>query len=123
MHGGDVYSFAAEQGIKPETVLDFSANMNDFIRIRNLKINSVFIKNYPENNLNAYKSLVSEGKFKNENIAIIPGLTSFIHSFMSYINGNSIIISPAFTEYINAHTDSYRVVFPFDIINKNPEII
>ena len=123
MHGGDIYKFARERWKEPESVLDFSANMNDFIQVRNMKINSVYIKNYPEVNLEFYKSIVSEHKFKNENVTIIPGLTFFIHNYMAGLDGNVIVISPTFTEYMYAATAAHRIILPFDVINKNPEII
>ena len=123
MHGGDIYRFAREQQREPESALDFSANMNDFIQVKNMKINSVYIKNYPEVNLEFYKSIVSEQKFKNENITITPGLTFFIYHYMASLDGNVIIISPAFTEYIYAATVSQRIILPFNVINKNPGII
>lgn len=123
MHGGDIYRFAREQQGEPESALDFSANMNDFIQVKNMKISSVYIKNYPEVNLEFYKSIVSEHKFKNENITIIPGLTFFIYHYMAGIDGNVIVISPAFTEYMYAATAAHRIILPFDVINKNPEII
>ncbi|MCL4452512.1 MAG: aminotransferase class I/II-fold pyridoxal phosphate-dependent enzyme [Candidatus Thermoplasmatota archaeon] len=123
MHGGDVYTFTEEQGIEQESVLDFSANMNDFINVKNMKIYGKDIKNYPENNLEHYKSILSENKFKNGNIAIVPGLTSFIHFYMAGLKGNAIIISPAFTEYDYARTDASRIKLPFNALNRNPEII
>ncbi len=123
MHGGNIYSFAEKHGIAPESVIDFSANMNDFISIKGMKIKSTYIKNYPESDLEAYKSILSGRKFKPANIAIIPGLTSFIHSFMQGIDGISIIISPAFTEYLDASSENSRVILPMDTVESAPEII
>jgi threonine-phosphate decarboxylase len=123
MHGGDVYTFTVEHGTGQESVLDFSANMNDFIPVKNMKIDRRYIKNYPENNLEYYKSRLLEGKFTNENIAIIPGLTSFIHFYMAGLRGNVIIISPAFTEYNDAPTEAYRISLPFNAVDRNPQII
>ena len=123
MHGGNIYSFAEKHGVAPESVIDFSANMNDFIHIKGMKIKSTCIKNYPESDLQSYKSILSGREFKPENITIIPGLTPFIHSFMQGIEGISIIISPAFTEYLDASSENSRVILPMDTVERNPEII
>jgi histidinol-phosphate/aromatic aminotransferase/cobyric acid decarboxylase-like protein len=104
-------------------VLDFSANINDFIKVKNIMIKNEYIRNYPENNLNEYKALLAGDNFGIDNISIVSGLTSFIHLFMRSIDGNVIIISPAFTEYVKAPANGKKILIPFNAVNKNPEII
>jgi threonine-phosphate decarboxylase len=123
MHGGDVYSFASEYNEDLSRILDFSANMNDFIRVNDLVINKKYIRNYPENNLGRYKKIIAGKEFGINNIAMVPGLTSFIHLYMNSIKGNSIIIAPSFTEYIKSNTAGKKILIPFNAVNKNPEII
>ncbi len=123
MHGGDIYDFAINNNTTISGILDFSANMNDFIRVKNLTLKREYIENYPENNLSKYKKILACDEFNSDNIAIVPGLTPFIHSFMGSIKGNVIIVSPVFTEYMKSKTNGKKILIPFNILNRNPEIL
>jgi len=123
MHGGDIYKFAEENKVQLCNVLDFSASINDFIRVKNMIIKKEYIENYPEINLAKYKKILAGNEFKPENIALIPGLTAFIHTFMASVKGNVVIVSPTFTEYLKPQIYGKRIIVPFDILNKNPDIL
>ncbi|WP_337859804.1 aminotransferase class I/II-fold pyridoxal phosphate-dependent enzyme [Ferroplasma sp.] len=123
MHGGNVYEFALKYNIDLSKILDFSANMNDFITVKNLFINKGYIEHYPESNLEEYKKILAGSDFSINNITMVSGLTSFIHLYMNSIKGNSLIISPSFTEYIKSNTSGNKILLPFNAINKNPEMI
>jgi histidinol-phosphate/aromatic aminotransferase/cobyric acid decarboxylase-like protein len=123
MHGGDIYEFAEKNRVQLRNVLDFSASINDFISVKNMIIKKELIENYPEINLDKYKKILAGDEFAPENIALVPGLTSFIHKFMLSVNGNVVIVSPTFTEYLKPEIRGKKIIVPFDILNKNPDIL
>lgn len=123
MHGGNIYSVSKNNNVKLNKILDYSANMNDFIKINNIIIKSEYIKNYPEIKLDEYKKFLSNREFGIKNILIVPGLTYFIHKFISSLKNNIIIIYPSFTEYIYSKYDYNKIIINYDIIVKNPDII
>ncbi len=123
MHGGNIYEVSRETSIPVKKILDFSSNMNDFINIKSYFVKSSDIKNYPESKLDPYNKIISNDEFDGENIMIVPGLTYIIHKFILSLSGNIIIVSPSFTEYLNAPFNGNRIILPYNIIASNPEIL
>ncbi len=123
MHGGNIYDFALENQANLGDILDFSASINDFINVKNFTVKKEYIENYPEINLVKYKKILAGGEFNPENIALVPGLTTFIHMFMASIKGNIVIVSPTFTEYLKPQIYGKRILIPFTVLDKHPEIL
>ncbi|MEM0139702.1 MAG: aminotransferase class I/II-fold pyridoxal phosphate-dependent enzyme [Ferroplasma sp.] len=123
MHGGNVYSIARKNGVDINQIIDFSSNMNDFINIHNFSIAPEYIKNYPEIGMDSYKRKLADKEFSENNIFPVPGITYFIHRYLSMINGNIIIITPVFTEYLYILNHGKKIFIPFEAIEKDPDII
>ncbi len=123
MHGGNIYNVSKNKNIKLKKILDYSANMNDFIKINDIKLKSEYIENYPEIDLYKYKKILANNEFNARNILIIPGLTYFIHKFISMLKNNIIVINPSFTEYIYSKYDYNKIIINYDTIIKDPDII
>ncbi len=123
MHGGNIYSVSKNNNIKLKKILDYSANMNDFIKINNITVKSEYIENYPEIDLDKYKKILSNNEFDIEYISMVPGLTYFIHKFISTLKNNIIIISPSFTEYLYSKYNYNKIIINYDTVVKNPDII
>ncbi|MCL4349262.1 aminotransferase class I/II-fold pyridoxal phosphate-dependent enzyme [Ferroplasma acidiphilum] len=123
MHGGNIYDFARENQASLSSILDFSASISDFNRVKNFIIKKEYIENYPETNLAAYKKILAGNEFNPANISLVSGLTAFIHTFLASIKGNVIIISPAFTEYLKPQIEGKRIIIPFNVVNDHPEIL
>ncbi len=123
MHGGNIYSLAARNKTNPDNILDFSANMNDFIEVHDINLNSVEISNYPEIDLEYYKKILAADEFNYKSIMIVPGITYFIHRYLSMVRGNIIMITPVFTEYTKIMNDGDRIFMPFNVIERDVNIL
>lgn len=107
-HGGIDYSELAAQGISPEDILDFSANLNPFGPPPEVKrhLGRVDISHYPDTEaITLRKSLAKSMNVGMENILAGNGSTEIIRlAVQAYLNpGDSVlIIEPTFGEYEDA---------------------
>ena len=110
-HGGDVASFAKEQGIKKKEVIDLSSNIN-YIKPR-YKVKPD-LKNYPKYD-ELYKAISKRYKIERNQFEIFNGGSSAIFSFFKHLKVRDLTIySPAYLEYKKAGE-----IFGFDIHHIN----
>ncbi len=116
-HGGNIYQIARQRGLKPESIIDFSANINALgfsPRVKNVfsDVDSSIL-NYPDhgadefiNELSIYHGLPAEnfvaGNGSSEFISLLPGV----------IRPKSVlIVAPIYTEYEYSFHRSKGVIF------------
>lgn len=103
-HGGQVWSFSRNSGIKVNSIIDLSANINDFIYHKTVGIPIESIVNYPDTNLEMYLGpLARYNGVGLDSILPGPGLTYFIYRFAEMLrNTKVLVIEHAFGEYSRA---------------------
>lgn len=87
-------------------IMDFSANINDFLPIPDLSeiYSAVNVMNYPDTDLRRYSMILSDYiQAPVERIMLGPGLTYFIYRIAELFSGARVLIfEPSFTEYRRA---------------------
>ena len=105
-HGGDVWGLSRSRGTDPESILDFSASINDFLPPIDLlaNITNTSLKNYPDPDVSQYLGgLTRYTSLTSEEIAFGPGLTYFIHRLAELFSGRKILLlEPSFLEFKKA---------------------
>ena len=108
VHGGEVFRLAAEFGIEPDTIIDFSANINplglpegvDSALQRALQN----LANYPEIEAESLRLCLTERhQLEPENLIVGNGSSALIYLLSRVLKPKkSLILSPTFTEYERA---------------------
>lgn len=104
-HGGKLGEAAAQHNLKPEAIIDFSANIN-FLGppaaiteaiAKNLKQ----IKNYPEVNSKGLKKLIAQKhKLKAEEVVVANGAAEMIYQLAKVLKPKKVMVmAPTFSEY------------------------
>ncbi len=124
-HGGNIYKVAREKGVKAESLIDFSANINplgystrfkkSFASIDNI------ILNYPDQDAGELIGALAEYHgLAEENFLTGNGSTEFIYLLPGIIRPKSVlIVAPAFTEYEQSYQRAKGVVFYFSTKEKD----
>lgn len=128
-HGGNVYQVARQTGIKTESIVDFSANINPLgysSRVKKVLISSdIAVLNYPDlessdfiHALSLYHNLPAK------NFLAGNGSTEFIYLLPGIIRPKSVlIVAPTFTEYEYSFQRAKGVIFYFTTQEKDNFII
>jgi len=110
-HGGEVFEAAERLGLNPESLLDYSANINPLgpppRAIEAVKAHLWEVQFYPEAHSNRLREALAHhiGGITPENIIVGNGSTELIHMFTQVFlkNGEEALIpSPTFGEYETA---------------------
>ncbi len=105
-HGGKVWQLSRKNKVPVSEILDFSANINDFVP--ETDFHAIFqkenIANYPDTDLDYYTGIISDyAGTPLRNILLGPGLTYFIYRLAEMFRNTSVLIfEPSFTEYKRA---------------------
>ncbi|MCK5682218.1 threonine-phosphate decarboxylase [bacterium] len=108
VHGGEVFRLAAQAGIEPDCVIDFSANINPLglppgvgLALREALQN---LANYPEIDAESLRLCVAERhKLNIDNVIVGNGSSALIYLLTRVFKPKkSLIWSPTFTEYERA---------------------
>jgi len=131
-HGGDVAAVAAEFGIPPEKLLDFSANINPLAPpagvLRRLKRDAADVEllmRYPETGLKSLRRALSVHAGIAENQIIIGGgAAALIETVIRAVQGKNgkpkcLLPIPAFSEYERALLAAAFQIVPFALEKEN----
>jgi threonine-phosphate decarboxylase len=127
-HGGDIAAVAAEFGVAPEKLLDFSANINPLgppagvlRRLSRDAADAELLMRYPETGLNSLRRILSVHTETEENqIIIANGSAALIEAVTRVFRSKSgkprcLLPIPAFSEYERAlHAAGFQIV-PFSL--------
>lgn len=109
MHGGRVIEFARERGVSPDSILDFSANMNPEGLPKEIREALILdlskITYYPDNKGTSLKQMISQKyNIPMEYIFLGNGATSLIFQIVQAIGRpmRALIPAPTFSEYERA---------------------
>ena len=106
VHGGKVWWLSRKYGIPVSSIMDFSANINDFLPEMNISSIATAdnIHNYPDTEQEDYIGRLSEYAGVNkESIFLGPGLTYFIYRIAEKYRGSKVLLfEPTFSEYRRA---------------------
>ena len=128
-HGGDIYQVACESGIRPEEIIDFSANINPLgysARVKNLlKDIEGLVINYPDRKaVDFIDALSAHHNFPGDNFLSGSGATEFVHFFPTIIRPKSVlVVAPTFTEYEYSYQRAKGVVFYLNTSEKDNFIL
>ncbi len=106
IHGGKVWWLSRKYGIPVSSIMDFSANINDFLP--EIDISRIAaadnIHNYPDTEQEEYIGRLSEyAGVSKESIFLGPGLTYFIYRVAEKYRGSKVLLlEPTFSEYRRA---------------------
>jgi threonine-phosphate decarboxylase len=128
-HGGNIYQVARRKGLKPENIIDFSANINPLgysSRVKNVLASSEnAILNYPDPI--AYDFINALSSFHNlpaENFLVGNGSTEFIYLLPGIIRPKSVlVVAPTFTEYKYSFQQAKGVLFYYNTLEKDHFVI
>ncbi|MGH9759836.1 MAG: pyridoxal phosphate-dependent aminotransferase [Blastocatellia bacterium] len=115
LHGGGIWQAAQRWGVKPEDVLDFSANINPFgppEGVRNALMNVRVIESYPDGTAFA-AALAEKTKITTDQLVVGNGSAALIFAAIRAISPAKVMMfEPAFAEYHRAafavRADSHR---------------
>ena len=104
-HGGNINKVAREYGHKPESIIDFSANINflgpaEFIK-EEIQNNISWVKNYPEPQGQGLKTLIaSEYDLSKNQIILGNGAVELLYKLTEVLKPKRVmIVDPTFSEY------------------------
>ena len=104
-HGGNIDKVAREYGHKPESIVDFSANINflgppEFIK-EGIQNNIDWIKNYPEPQAESLKNLIALEYGLNRNQVVLGnGAVELLYKLTEVLKPEKVmIVDPTFSEY------------------------
>jgi len=127
-HGGNIWPLVYS-GMNPESIIDFSSNLNDFVNIHDADrlAGNQFLGLYPEDQPDwLLEKLSRYSRTNNNEIILGSGLTQFIHLLCDlYDNSRMLVVSPSFMEYertCRAKRTSYSTL-PGRILADNPHIL
>lgn len=118
-HGGNIYQIARQTGLKPEHILDFSANINPLgVSAQVIKVlgsSEDAIINYPDRESHDFVAALADYHgLPAENFLAGNGSSEFIYLLPAVLRPKSaLIVAPAFTEYDNSYQRAKGVVFFF----------
>ncbi len=124
-HGGNIYQVARQLGVKPETIIDFSASINPLgyaPRVKKaLAAPETAVLNYPDPNAEAFiNALAAYHKLPAGHFIAGNGSSEFIHLLPYTLKPKSVlIVAPAFTEYEHTYQRAKGVVFFFTTTEKD----
>lgn len=124
-HGGNIYQVARELGVKPETVIDFSASINPLGLAprakKALTAPELSVLNYPDPEAHSFiAALAAYHGLPQDHFTTGNGSSEFIHFLPFGLRPKSVlIVAPAFTEYERTYQRSKGVVFYFTTAEKN----
>ena len=108
VHGGEVFRLAAEAGIEPEKIIDFSANINPLglppgvfkVMQEGLKT----LAHYPEIGAESLRSCIAQRhRLSEENVVVGNGSSALIYLLARVLKPQKALIwAPTFTEYERA---------------------
>ena len=127
-HGGNIWPLVYS-GMSPESIIDFSSNLNDFVNIHDADklAGNEFLRMYPEDQPDWLLEKLSRYSRTDKNeILLGSGLTHFIHLLCDlYDSSRMLLVSPSFMEYertCRAKHTSYSTL-PGRILADNPHIL
>ena len=127
-HGGNIWPLVYS-GMNPESIIDFSSNLNDFVNIHDADklVGNEFLRMYPEDQPDWLLEKLSRYSRTDKNeILVGSGLTHFIHLLCDlYDSSRMLLVSPSFMEYertCRAKHTSYSTL-PGRILADNPHIL
>ena len=124
-HGGNIYQVARELGVKPETIIDFSASINPLgyaPRVKKaLGAPDMAVLNYPDPEAHAFTAALSAyHNLPADHFITGNGSSEFIHLLPFGLRPKSVlIVAPAFTEYERTYQRSKGVVFYYTTNEKD----
>ncbi len=124
-HGGNIYQVARELGVRPETILDFSASINPLgyaPRVKKaLSAPETAVLNYPDPEAQAFMAALSSYHgLPADHFIAGNGSSEFIHLIPYGLRPKSVlIVAPAFTEFERTYQRSKGVVFYFTTQEKD----
>lgn len=109
-HGGTILATARQQGVSPESILDFSASINPLGPAPGVRKAAAeafnLVSHYPETGSpHLCTALADYHSLSKENIAVANGSTELIHlvtRLFRRAEGRALLIAPTFAEYANA---------------------
>jgi len=109
-HGGTLFALAAEMGIEPESLLDFSASINPLGPAPGVRpaVAAAFdrVVHYPEvGSPGLCRALAAYHALGEERIAVANGSTELIHLLPRLTGrsaGRALLLAPTFSEYAHA---------------------
>jgi len=111
-HGGNIYAVARQQGVRPESIFDFSANINPLGFPAGVKKvlsrAGIALCNYPDRDAyDCISALARYHRLPRSCFTVGNGSTEFIYALPDILTPKRVlIVVPAFTEY--AHSYRYR---------------
>lgn len=124
-HGGNIYQVARQLGVKPETLIDFSASINPLgyaPRVKKaLASPDTAVLNYPDPDAHAFiNALAAYHHLPADHFIAGNGSSEFIHLLPYTLRPKSVlIVAPAFTEYERTYQQAKGVVFYFTTTAKD----
>ncbi|MBM7557109.1 threonine-phosphate decarboxylase CobD [Halanaerobacter jeridensis] len=124
-HGGNITAAAEKYNLNPDEIIDFSANIN-FLGppesvLEVLQNNLSAIKNYPDPDCSALKSvLAQQEQLQEENLMIANGAVELIYLVAKVLNPNrTLVLAPTFSEYRKALESMGADVEEFQLTRQN----
>jgi threonine-phosphate decarboxylase len=123
-HGGDVWKVAAEAGIAPDDLLDFSANINPrglppraLDRLRRLASNPRTLSFYPDPSARSLRAALSRRlEVPPEAIVIGPGAEALLNPALRTTKASRALVPiPAFSEYRRVCEQQQVQFLPFPL--------
>lgn len=104
-HGANIFDLSKNLGLKKESLMDFSSNINPFgssLKAKKRLIENIdMVSLYPDPNYKELKSSISNYcNCNSENIVLGSGATELISSFIKIVSPKkAILLSPSYSEY------------------------
>ncbi len=124
-HGGNIYQVARELGVKPETIIDFSASINPLgyaPRVKKaLAEPETAVLNYPDPDAHTFTdALAAYHGLPADHFISGNGSSEFIYMLPYGLRPKSVLlVAPSFTEYERTYQRSKGVVFFFPTHEKD----
>lgn len=104
-HGGNIHQIAKQDGLKPEEIIDFSANLNFLgpppLICEKIREKTAMIQYYPEANSTYLKSLIAEDhQLQAAQVLVGNGAADLIYQLLTVLSPRKVlIVEPTFSEY------------------------
>ena len=124
-HGANLFELASKYGFNIDEIMDFSSNINPFgaspKALSEISKNPNLVSIYPDPSYTELKQAISTYTHAAEdNILLGSGATGLISGFIKYIHPqNSMILSPAYSEYKRELTKINSNIFELFLSESN----
>ena len=124
-HGANLFELASKYGFNIDEIMDFSSNINPFgaspKALKEISNNPNLVSIYPDPSYTELKQAISTYTHAAEdNILLGSGATGLISGFIKYVHPqNSMILSPAYSEYKRELTKINSNIFELFLSESN----